>query len=193
MSQRLHERAARHSEAGTGSGLEMPYVALSRAGTRLSEPQAVWQFEHVAGRAAAGLDRAARLRFSVCATALAPVVHGFLGYFDCTLYGNVTMSTVAGRESADMLSWFPLYLPVRTPLYLCRGKAVLLSISRHTGLSNVWYEWAAHGDGDDKSGCSAPPFVHNRDGWAYKIALHVDEPTDLGNAVATAMRQLDGV
>ena len=46
----------------------------------------------------------------------AGVLHGFGGYFEAVLYGNVGISIHPERMdmiSKDMLSWFPLYFPLQ--------------------------------------------------------------------------------
>jgi len=48
----------------------------------------------------------------------AGVCHGFAGYFEAVLYGDVTLSIHPERAAGDMLSWFPIFFPlsVRTNL-----------------------------------------------------------------------------
>ena len=57
--------------------------------------------------------RAAKLLFHV---PHAGVLHGFAGYFEAVLYGNVGISIHPERMpmiSKDMLSWFPLFFPLQ--------------------------------------------------------------------------------
>lgn len=49
----------------------------------------------------------------------AGVLHGFAGYFEAVLYENVGLSIHPERKdvvSKDMLSWFPLFFPVKVRL-----------------------------------------------------------------------------
>lgn len=42
--------------------------------------------------------------------------HGLAGYFEAVLYDDVELSThplTMGRKSADMMSWFPIYFPLK--------------------------------------------------------------------------------
>ncbi len=90
-------------------------------------------------------------------------VHGFAGYFDCVLYGDVTFSTVPHTHSAGMFSWFPLFVPLRTPLRVRAGDAIAVDVWRCVGSSKVWYEW----------GLSAPlaTVVQNSSGVSYSVQL----------------------
>ena len=57
--------------------------------------------------------RAAKLTFHI---PHAGVLHGFGGYFEAVLYGNVGISIHPERMaliSKDMLSWFPLFFPFK--------------------------------------------------------------------------------
>lgn len=41
------------------------------------------------------------------------VMHGFGGYFDCTLYGKEMISIVPSTHSPGMISWFPVFIPIK--------------------------------------------------------------------------------
>jgi protein arginine N-methyltransferase 5 len=74
--------------------------------------------------------------------------HGFAGYFEAHLYGNIGLSThpdTAHRVSPDMFSWFPLFFPLKSPLYLPSGAELEVNIWRLVDqrARKVWYEWAA--------------------------------------------------
>lgn len=60
--------------------------------------------------------RSAKLTFHI---PHAGVLHGFGGYFEAVLYGNVGISIHPERMaliSKDMLSWFPLFFPLKVSL-----------------------------------------------------------------------------
>ncbi|KAK3946246.1 hypothetical protein QBC46DRAFT_301489 [Diplogelasinospora grovesii] len=81
------------------------------------------------------------------------VIHGLAGYFESTLYA----SQVPGREkdlveisilpdqidkkSKDMVSWFPIFFPLKQPLYFPRDTELEVSMWRQTDDTKVWYEW----------------------------------------------------
>ncbi|CAD6907247.1 unnamed protein product [Tilletia controversa] len=75
----------------------------------------------------------------------AGVCHGFAGYFEAVLYGDVMLSTYpeGGRGSQDMLSWFPIFFPLREPVYLPAGSELEVNMWRLTTMRKVWYEWCA--------------------------------------------------
>lgn len=69
-------------------------------------------------------------------------IHGFLGYFHCCLYGNVTLSIDPRTHTAQMVSWFPMLLLLRQPIFIRRDQRLTLSISRKSSGSRVWIERA---------------------------------------------------
>ncbi|KAI6116886.1 PRMT5-domain-containing protein [Pisolithus croceorrhizus] len=146
-------------------GVETPYVVMFQNVNLLSgdgggvggrcgpQIQECWEFVHPRRDVAVddrGLPftnshnvRAARLCFHI---PHAGVMHGFAGYFEAVLYGHVGLSIHPQRKdyiSKDMLSWFPLFLPLRQPLYLPSNSEVQVSIWRLTNDRQVWYEWYA--------------------------------------------------
>ncbi|RYP83871.1 hypothetical protein DL769_001293 [Monosporascus sp. CRB-8-3] len=91
--------------------------------------------------------RPCRLPF-VCRTR--GVVHGLAGYFESVLYESadgerrVELSTLPdniGRKSRDMISWFPIFFPLKQPLYVPPDTELEVSMWRQTDDSKVWYEW----------------------------------------------------
>lgn len=72
------------------------------------------------------------------------ILHGIAGYFECTLFRDVELSTrpdSGDTKSKDMLSWFPMWFPISSPLYLTEGTEVDISMWRLTDNKRVWYEW----------------------------------------------------
>ncbi|KAB5582363.1 methyltransferase-like protein [Coniochaeta sp. 2T2.1] len=79
------------------------------------------------------------------------VIHGLAGYFESTLYEPmdkkkelVEISTVPDqidRKSKDMISWFPIFFPLRQPLYFPQDTELEVSMWRQTDDASVWYEW----------------------------------------------------
>ncbi|KAL0570210.1 hypothetical protein V5O48_011747, partial [Marasmius crinis-equi] len=145
--------------------LETPYVVMFQAVSILSgdgggvsgkcgpKIQECWEFEHP--RRDVVLDerglpptnthntRSAKLSFHI---PHAGVLHGLAGYFEAVLYGNIGLSIHPLRKdsiSKDMLSWFPLFFPLREPLYLPSNSELHVSIWRLTNQRQVWYEWHA--------------------------------------------------
>ncbi|SPQ96445.1 unnamed protein product (mitochondrion) [Plasmodiophora brassicae] len=98
-------------------------------------------------------------------------VHGFAGYFEAVLYEGddrdddaTTISTVPGRATPGMFSWFPAVFPVRNPVQWEAGHSLMLTMRRRTQDKHVWYEWVV-----DAMGQLSP--IHNANGQAYAIGL----------------------
>lgn len=164
-SSKLHHDVTQPSRAAGAA--ETPYVVMmqqvnllsadgggasGRCGERI---QQCWQFEHP--RRDLILDyqglpytnshntRSATLTFHI---PHASPCHGFAGYFEAHLYGNVGLSIhpdTAARVSPEMFSWFPLFFPLKQPLYLPSGAELEVNIWRlaDTRARKVWYEWSA--------------------------------------------------
>ncbi|KAJ5690303.1 hypothetical protein N7462_004695 [Penicillium macrosclerotiorum] len=72
------------------------------------------------------------------------VCHGIAGYFETVLYGDVELSTnpvTMDEKSASMISWFPIYFPLKTPLNVPDNGEVVITMYRQTDDRKVWYEW----------------------------------------------------
>lgn len=85
--------------------------------------------------------RHARLNFNLRNRA---VCHGLAGYFEATLYPGIELSTnplSMGEKSPEMMSWFPIFFPLKTPIYTPDASTLTVSIFRATDNRKVWYEW----------------------------------------------------
>ncbi|ROW10723.1 hypothetical protein VPNG_05120 [Cytospora leucostoma] len=80
------------------------------------------------------------------------VVHGLAGYFESTLYTSQTgegkdlvelsiLPDQIDRKSRDMVSWFPIFFPLKQPLYFPQDSELEVSMWRQTDDKSVWYEW----------------------------------------------------
>lgn len=72
------------------------------------------------------------------------VCHGLAGYFETVLYGDVELSTnpvTMDAKSAGMISWFPIFFPLKTPLYIPDNGEIVVTMYRQTDNRKVWYEW----------------------------------------------------
>ncbi len=58
------------------------------------------------------------LRFERGSDAPGACLHGFAGYFDATLYGDVHLSIYPPTHTPNMFSWFPIYFPLRQPVHV---------------------------------------------------------------------------
>lgn len=165
-------RADAASLAGEGMGTAMntaakfdaPSVVLFKSMSFLSgldsacqypRVQPCWRFEHTSmdesglacGRTGLPLTNSHNARSSMNTFYIphAGVCHGLAGYFEAHLFGSVVLSIFPdpARASPDMLSWFPMFFPFRTPLYVPAHSQLDVHMWRLTDNHHVWYEWSA--------------------------------------------------
>jgi protein arginine N-methyltransferase 5 len=150
-------------------GCESPFVVRALRAAPLAPPMPAFSFRHP-GHAVGSGRRGVRLEFDPAAVgALPALLHGFSGYFSAVLWGGdgaaaaaVRLCTLpASHEPPDMLSWFPLFLPLSEPVLVERGQRVVLQLwrcveeleplaaggggpaPRQRGApGRVWFEWA---------------------------------------------------
>jgi len=145
---------------------ETPYVVKVHNAYQMAPSQKVFYFEHPTAEqletppAEPDNNRALTLSFEVPTGGR---LHGFVGYFHCTLYKDVAISTDPATESIGMFSWFPLYMPLRQPVHVPDGATVSAQFWRHVSPQKVWYEWALLQP-------EASP-IHNPSGRSYHIGL----------------------
>lgn len=114
------------------------------------------------------------------------IVHGLHGSFIALLYrkrshrqqgkdgsvnepvkynedSDILLSIHPERPNEEMTSWFPLFVPFRTPILVNSGESIEVCVWRCGDARNMWYEW-----------CIASPNatqVQNTCGEKYKIGL----------------------
>lgn len=81
--------------------------------------------------------REATVSFTLRPEMLPSTMHGFAAYFEAILYKDVTISTVPGTHTPRMLSWFPMFFPLATPVRLEPGSQVAVSMWRLHSPSQV--------------------------------------------------------
>lgn len=70
------------------------------------------------------------------------LIHGFIGYFSSKLYKDVEISIHPDTFSEGMFSWFPIYFPLRVPMYVEEAQDIHFNMWRICSESKVWYEWS---------------------------------------------------
>ncbi|KAJ3022093.1 Protein arginine N-methyltransferase 5 [Thoreauomyces humboldtii] len=163
--------------------METPYVVKFRSVHELAEPKPVWTFSHPDRVQQAELGspnfnnhntRTSTQRFQTSTDSL---LHGISGYFEATLYKDVMISIHPQTHSPGMFSWFPIFFPLQTPIYLPAGSKVDLNFWRLCDARKVWYEWSATPVAEDANGVTTQMLVggasaiHNRDGRSSWIGL----------------------
>jgi len=98
----------------------------------------------------------------------ANTLHGFAGYFESKLYKDISISIYPPTFSTGMFSWFPLYFPLRNPLYISANSRILVHFWRNVSEEQrtVWYEWCIEGTGP-YSGLTSG--IHNPNGRSSNI------------------------
>lgn len=90
-------------------------------------------------------------------------IHGFAGYFDCSLYKDIGFSTVPETHSPGMFSWFPMFIPITRPIRLNPGDEVNISSWRCVDQEKMWYEWCID--------ASSQQSIQNANGVSFSVKL----------------------
>jgi len=78
------------------------------------------------------------------------VCHGLAGFFETVLFSSgsegplIELSTnpvTMDAKSKDMISWFPIFFPLKTPVSFPDNSELKISMWRMTDDRKVWYEW----------------------------------------------------
>ncbi|KAK9539386.1 hypothetical protein VZT92_004496 [Zoarces viviparus] len=151
-------RGCRERDKDPECHFETPYVVRLHNFHQLAEPKACFTFKHPTKDM--DNNRYQCLRFSVGCNS---VLHGFAGYFETTLYKDVTLSIKPATHSPGMFSWFPILFPLKQPIAISRDEDITVRFWRCNNGKKVWYEWAV-----TEPSCSA---IHNPAGRSYTIGL----------------------
>ncbi|XP_037982473.1 protein arginine N-methyltransferase 5 [Motacilla alba alba] len=146
----------RHPEAQ----FETPYVVRLHNFHQVAPPLPCFTFQHPNPDPSPDNSRYTELSWQV---QVGTVLHGFAGYFETRLYGDVTLSIRPETHSPGLFSWFPIFFPIKQPVPVRAGQEVSVAFWRVATPSKVWYEWAV-----TSPACSA---LHNPTGRSYTIGL----------------------
>lgn len=142
---------------------ETAYVVKLHKVARLAPCQPVFTFTHPNYSPNKDNQRYTKLKFEIPSDTGSALVHGFAGYFDATLYKDVHLGIEPSMPTPNMFSWFPIFFPLRTPVYVRPGSPLEVHIWRCCGSTKVWYEWCV-------ASPSASP-IHNSKGRSYWVGL----------------------
>ncbi|CAM0135156.1 unnamed protein product [Umbelopsis sp. WA50703] len=126
---------------------ETPYVVMFQQVSHIAEPKSIWTFHHPNREDIDGdCDplhnyhnvRRQSTRFHAKENGM---LHGIAGYFDSVLYKDVMISIHPETHSPGMFSWFPIFFPLRTPIFVPQGASIDIDFWRLTDNKKVWYEW----------------------------------------------------
>lgn len=167
----LHARAQEKS-------LEMPYVVMMDHSELVStEIKPAWTFDYAYPQ---GMDtlgdftRSAKMSFTVTHRSM---IHGLAGFFESSLIEGIELSTSPASQPAkshNLVSWFPLYLPLLTPISVPDNSQIDVYLWRQNNGTKVWYEWAVEVSLISDSGPKtkiASSVIHNSMGHAYSMSL----------------------
>ncbi|CAG9313962.1 PRMT5 [Blepharisma stoltei] len=143
---------------------ETPYVSMLHNFYSPWTTQKCFQFNYPSP--SSNYSRFSSFKFPV-ATPL--TIHGFGGYFESKLYKDITLSTVPETHSKDMCSWFPMYFPIKEPIFCPGGSEIEISVWRCCGSGKVWYEWVINMWKDGMLYKSSG--LHNPNGKTYWIGV----------------------
>jgi len=141
------------------ANMETPYVVRLHNCHVLDKPKQLFQFKHP-NWGIIDNTRYKDLKFDIKEDA---VLHGFAGYFHTVLYKSHCLSIVPESYSHGMFSWFPIYFPIREPIFLPRGSEMDLNFWRRVDAHKVWYEWTITKP--------VPIPIHNPKARSYWIGL----------------------
>ncbi|XP_057766795.1 protein arginine N-methyltransferase 1.5 isoform X1 [Salvia miltiorrhiza] len=142
---------------------ETAYVVKLHRVARLANTQPVFTFTHPEHSDNASNQRYKKLQFDIPEDTGATLIHGFAGYFDATLYKDVHLGIEPSTATPNMFSWFPIFFPLRAPVYVKPGSPLEVHFWRCCGSTKVWYEWSV-------TSPSASP-LHNTNGRSYWVGL----------------------
>jgi protein arginine N-methyltransferase 5 len=165
QSQRLYCEASilREKDKPSFAPFETGYVVHMRNCYQIDEPKPLFTFEHknlLLKPSERDNSRFCSLQFD---TEIDTVCHGFAGYFETTLYGDIKLSTVPSTHTAGMFSWFPIYFPIHNPILVKSNQTIKVDFWRLINKRQIWYEW-----------CITEPLhssIHNPNGRTYSIGL----------------------
>ncbi|PKU63943.1 protein arginine N-methyltransferase 5 isoform X1 [Dendrobium catenatum] len=143
--------------------METPYVVKLHKVARLAQAQPVFTFHHPEFSPNRSNQRYVKLEFEIPPDTGSTLVHGFAGYFGAVLYGDIYLSIEPSKPTPTMFSWFPIFFPLRTPVYVPSGSHLEVQFWRCCAPAKVWYEW-----------CVTSPItlpVHNVNGRSYWVGL----------------------
>lgn len=129
----------------------------------LAPPQPVFTFQHPNNDAPIDNNRSITLTFERSPELGSAEIHGLVGYFESVLYKDVTLNTHPPTHTPHMFSWFPIFFPLREPVYSPAGQSIQVHMWRLGAAHKVWYEWAL----------TAPQVtpIHNPGGRSYYVGL----------------------
>lgn len=140
---------------------ETPYVVRLWNANPVSSTQTCFTFHHPNNDSPINNERYVCLKFN--AGTIPTMIHGFAGYFDTILYKDVKLSIVPETHSKGMISWFPIFFPLKEPVFVKANETIEFHMWRLNNGKRVWYEWSLTKP--------VTTSIHNPRGRSYWIGL----------------------
>lgn len=161
-SHKLHVETAglRDKDQNPVACFETPYVVRLQNVNVLADPQPLFTFVHPNREEPIDNSRYKILHFDIKEKCY---LHGFAGCFDTILYKDVKLSIHPDTRNPGLISWFPIFFPLKVPVPLPKGCTVELHFWRCVTRRKVWYEWLV--------ACPEVTTIHNPQGRSHTIDL----------------------
>ncbi|XP_062224110.1 protein arginine N-methyltransferase 5-like isoform X3 [Phragmites australis] len=157
---KLHNDIKAHKDI---AHFETAYVVKLHRVATLAPLQPVFTFTHPNYSPNASNQRYTKLQFKMLPDTGSCLVHGFAGYFDSILYKDVHLGIEPNTATPNMFSWFPIFFPLRKPIYVRSGSPMEVHFWRCCAPTKVWYEWTVT--------TPTPSPIHNSNGRSYWVGL----------------------
>ncbi|KAI8984574.1 PRMT5 arginine-N-methyltransferase-domain-containing protein [Mycotypha africana] len=159
---------------------ETPYVVLFQQVCELAAPQSLWSFKHPNDALSEKQKKGQHINTNLHNVRHAHVefkqmkhdmiMHGLAGYFECELYGDVTLSILPSTHSPNMFSWFPIFFPLQKPVQVLKDSTVSVDFWRLTDESKIWFEWSVSVENEEGDMISTST-IHNANGRSSYVGL----------------------
>jgi protein arginine N-methyltransferase 5 len=97
-------------------------------------PKECWRFVHPGHNE---MTKTSVLDFEVTTWG---ILHGFAGWFECTLFGDVFLSNAPWAVGGSF-SWHQCIFPLDRPFRVAPGTVIKLVMQRMNDETGVWYQW----------------------------------------------------
>lgn len=104
-----------------------------------SDPQPLWEWKHPEPD-----FKSSKSQRLVFVNKYGHKVSGFLGWFNCNLYGHINIQIHDQLAKNYCKSWFPIYFPVKTK-HVKPGEEMIVEFQRKKRENEVWYEYEFQG------------------------------------------------
>jgi protein arginine N-methyltransferase 5 len=117
---------------------ETPLVVYFNNCFKPCYPLGLFEFSHHRGSPAHSNARSKSLTWDFT---IDTTIHGLGGYFHAELYAGTEMSIHPPTKTPGMVSWFPAFLPFKSPVQIRSGQRLTVEIHRKVSNSKLWVEW----------------------------------------------------